>query len=305
MSRRLARALGVRLVAIALGLIAGLVVLEIALQLAAVVTRSTARDADVVSGAGVRHVLAVGDSNTYGLYLDREQAYPIVFAQRENAIARERVSVVNAAFPGVNSSQLRNLLPELLRSVRPTDVFVMVGANDWWTLPEPIRVGGTEPSRPLWLRSRVLRLFVILERWFEAPAVLEKDAAGMPVKGSGTIPVGDERWRLSWTRLPAGNPQWEADLESNLRAIVTDTAAAGATPWLLTYPAEDPIYGRVNQVLRRVAAETATNLVDAGAEFRARCPSSDCRDLFFPDHHPTAEGHVLVADLLIRAWASR
>ena len=74
MSRRLARALGVRLVAIALGLIAGLVVLEIALQLAAVVTRSTARDADVVSGAGVRHVLAVGDSNTYGLYLDREQA---------------------------------------------------------------------------------------------------------------------------------------------------------------------------------------------------------------------------------------
>ena len=176
MSRRLARALGVRLVAIALGLIAGLVVLEIALQLAAVVTRSTARDADVVSGAGVRHVLAVGDSNTYGLYLDREQAYPAVFAQRENAIARERVSVVNAAFPGVNSSQLRNLLPELLRSVRPTDVFVMVGANDWWTLPEPIRAGGTEPSRPLWLRSRVLRLFVILERWFEAPAVLEKDA---------------------------------------------------------------------------------------------------------------------------------
>jgi hypothetical protein len=86
---------------------------------------------------------------------------------------------------------------------------------------------------------------------------------------------------------------------------LTDTAAAGATRWLLTYPAEDPIYGRGNQVLRRVAAATATNLVDAGAEFRARCPSSDCRDLFFPDHHPTAEGHALVADLLIRAWAGR
>jgi hypothetical protein len=219
MSRRLARALGVRLVAIAFGLIAGLVVLEIALQLAAVVTRSTARDADVVAGAGARRVLAVGDPNTYGLYLDGEQAYPTIFAQRKNATARERVRVVHAAFPGANSSQVRNLLPGLLRSVRPTDVFVMVGVNDWWTLPEPIRVGGTEPSRPLWLRSRVLRLFVTRERWFEEPALLEKDATGQPMKGSGTIRVGDERWCMSWTRLPAGNPQWEADLESNLRAI--------------------------------------------------------------------------------------
>src|SRR5205085_2121223 len=83
-------------------------------------------------------ILTLGDSNTYGLYVPAEDAYPRVLERLWNAHRPdEPIEVLDFAFPGMNSSRLRRLFPGLVEAVRPDLVLVMIGANDVWTVPEP------------------------------------------------------------------------------------------------------------------------------------------------------------------------
>src|SRR5690349_14007834 len=96
-------------------------------------------------GAAPR-VLCLGDSNTYGIYLaQRADAYP---QQVEQALAQRglRADVINLGYPGNNSSRIRASLQSALTSTQPDTVMLMAGANDFWTVPEPLPGGGESPS---------------------------------------------------------------------------------------------------------------------------------------------------------------
>jgi lysophospholipase L1-like esterase len=115
-----------------LGLFVGLLLTEGFLRIAAMIIARFSRTTNVASTGEGQRVLATGDSNTYGLYVEGPEAWPARFESVWNAQHPERqVRVMNAAFPGMNSSRLRNALPRLLQGTRADVVTIMIGANDF------------------------------------------------------------------------------------------------------------------------------------------------------------------------------
>jgi len=302
------RALGSRLLLLLGGLVAGLVLLEAALQMVALVRRSNeATQHFAWRGDGTR-VLAVGDSNTYGIYAERDEAYPAVFEARWNVRGGKPVDVLNLGRPGMNSTQAKAVVDATLAELRPEVVFLMIGANDFWAPPAS--------DVPLWGHSRVVRLLTMVWRSLTGSAVMQPaDAQRMT--------VGEQTVEIAGTDYAAPVRTWDVTLLANLRAIADVTRAAGVRLVLLTYPADDGVYGTANRRIRRLAREIDVPLIDVGLALRRRCPSvtiPGCEgpscwtkappfsgvhercDLLLPDGHPTVTGYAAVADDVADAW---
>ena len=83
-----------------------LVLLEGVLQVAAVFIDKHQQPSQWLHPGRVR-ILTLGDSNTYGLYLQADQAYPSLLEQQWNAHHPDnRIEVINLGFPGTNSSRV-------------------------------------------------------------------------------------------------------------------------------------------------------------------------------------------------------
>jgi lysophospholipase L1-like esterase len=118
--------------------------LEAALQIGAAAVRITHESQGAAKDPDRPRILCLGDSNTYGLYVARHETYP---AQLERELAALRpdppVEVLNLGAPGLNTSRLLRKFPELLATLAPDLVIVMMGANDMWTDP-----AAESPLRP-------------------------------------------------------------------------------------------------------------------------------------------------------------
>ncbi len=306
---RLGRALrwaGVRLGLVVVGVAAALVVLEVALQAGAAYTAWTGRTAPTTWIGGARRVLALGDSNTYGVFVEPTQAYPLAFQQLWNQQPdTARVEVLNLGYPGANSSILRNRFGALLRTLRPDVVTVMVGVNDFWTAPEALAesTGGESWGQRLWRFSRAYRLlYITLRTLHKTDVALQLEEGPSNFQTGGALArVGDETLDLTWKHVaadPTWLTRWESGLEANLAALAAEATRSGARLVLLTYASNDPVYGRANNVIRRYAARSGTALVDVATIFAPRCPQWRCDELF-PDQHPTVQGHRLAAEFLV------
>ncbi len=271
---------------IAFGVVSALLILESALQLGALWTGRTDAWRAFPSWLGARRVVCTGDSNTYGLWVGPEHAYPRLLEERWNATGGDRLEVANLGHPGNNSSQLRNRIDAVLRELRPDVVTILVGANDLWTLPEPVAETATERSTwksVLWRWSRTYRLLYMVGR-----------------SRAGSTPVPDVKPVV--TPAGRGQPGWSVAFRANLHVIIERTREAGAIPVLLTYPSDRDAYGMTNPFIRATAEAERVRLVDLAAAFAAECPDGKC-PLLFPDQHPTAAGHELVARVLFEALA--
>jgi lysophospholipase L1-like esterase len=114
--------LGKRLALVPIGILLGLLMLEGGLQVGAFfMKRSKRGELPVAWVTGNLRVLCLGDSNTYGLWLERKEAYPQQLEALWNQrVAAPKLEVVNLGFPGTNSSRLVRDLPRLLRRSTPT-----------------------------------------------------------------------------------------------------------------------------------------------------------------------------------------
>jgi lysophospholipase L1-like esterase len=205
-----------------------------------------------------------------------------------------RIEVFNLGTVGVNSSRVRQQFREILATLRPDLVTIMVGANDIWTVPAPLHDQESGWHYWLWSSSRAYRFFYMLSKLLRnaSPQVgLRKTPEG-PV-----MHVGDDV-DLRWTAKGESSPEWYKDLQLNLEAMIADARKAGVDVVLLTYPFEGGFYEQANIVMRDTAAATQARLIDLGTEFLRACPSRDCADLFLSDGHPTARGHQLAAEFL-------
>jgi len=286
------RELLARAVLVVAGLMFALVGLEAVLQGAAAVLRWRGRDVPPALAGPERRVVCFGDSNTYGLRVEEESAYPHMIERlwNENP-ALPRIEVVNLGYPSKNSSALRNEFGDALRKYRPDIVTILIGVNDTWTVPEPMTAVSGAPCAvqarrfELWpwvqRHSRVYRLLALIRQ----PAVR-------------FLPRGKPPPNL---QKPAekGNVRWASDLQQNLRSMVECARQNGVEPILLTYPTGWRVYGAANDELRRAAATLRTRLVDLNQVFQPLCPDASCPLLFaVPDQHPTAAGHRLAATLI-------
>jgi lysophospholipase L1-like esterase len=289
------RAIVARLAQIALGLVLGLVVIEGVLQCGALITslRGGSQPARVAEG---RRVVFLGDSNTAGFGAGPGNAYPLVLDRLWNsAPGGRRVEVFNLGMIGVNSSRLRQQFREILATLRPDIVTIMIGANDLWTVPVPLSEEESTWHYRLWGASRAYRfLYMLGKLWQNENA---KIAYKRPEKGPPVMTVG-EHITLGWTSRGDGAPEWSKALQQNLEAMIADGREAGVEIILLTYPSEGGLYAPANGVIRDTAAATQSRLIDLGAAFLRTCPSRECPDLFLADGHPTKAGHQLAATLL-------
>ncbi len=96
---------------------------ELVLQGAALLVH----DRSTVAREGKVTILCVGDSHTFGGGVTPAQAYPGRLSAELDAVAPGYYRVVNLGFPGFNTTQVRNRLPDQIRRYRPAMILVWVG----------------------------------------------------------------------------------------------------------------------------------------------------------------------------------
>lgn len=312
-----------RLRRLALNLLAALVgvlLIEAVLQVGALFLAPTrlAPDDWATPGEDGLRVLCIGDSNTYGLYLEPGEAWPRRLEEAWSSTDPDaRVEVVNLAYPGTNSSQLRRDLPRMLDRVRPHLVLVLVGVNDFWTRPVALEDEVAQRRGVLaWVErnSRLYRLVWAVRRAFDAPEFERAPSAAEALRGPIENPhriargpvveqlrYGGEEFerKLERGRLPGDRTR--SELEANLRALAAEIRSFGAQGVLLTYPSRVGSYAAANGVIRAAAAHAeGTPLIDLAVGFRAVCPAEPCPEWLFVDHHPTAPASSWIGERLVQ-----
>lgn len=292
-----------RLALIALGAVLGVCVLEAGLQVAALAVRLSGQPLPTAWVTGRKRILCLGDSNTYGLYLaDRANAYPQQLERLWNeTVERPRIEVLNLGYPGTNSSRLRRDLPRMLETFRPDVVIIMVGSNDYWTAPvspdETTLSAGV--AQFITRHSRLYQLVYMLRRALDHRRL----EVVYPVKedggSSGVARFGDVEFAMGWEEA-SRQPDHDARLVDNLRALADSARAFGAEPIFMTYPSRMWNYGDAGRLTRDAAAAAGVRLVDLAAVFEPLCPKEPCPRWLYRDHHPTADGYRKIAETLVR-----
>jgi len=292
---------------VAVGLVAGLLLAEAALQLGAVYVRVSGREQRTTWRTDRPRVVCIGDSNTYGLLEARENAYPAVLERLWNAATPARpVEVLNLGFPGLNSSKMRQSFRDLMIALRPDLVIMLVGVNDIYTAPIPIadEAGVTARAQyALWRLSRVYRLlYMLVSRLRSGNGETEQKQIDIQHKlmdnpHHGEVRVGDSQFDLASTNFadPAQLGNWSVALRENVHVMAADAAAVGARFVLLTYASHLSSYAQANDAIQSM---DDLPLIDVTPRFAAICPSGQCPDLFRPSQHPNANGYRIMAAIV-------
>lgn len=279
-----------------------LLLLELLLQLGALIVKDQTRLVPAQWLTGNTRILALGDSNTYGLYLDAPDAWPAQLERQWNAAnPQQPVEVLNLGYPATNSFRVRENLPALLDKLSPDIVLIMVGFNDFWT---PIETVNTQQNKNVldWVKnhSRLYKLYLIGMR----SRIAQQDMAfGYPRGGwfdtnnneQRLVRVDGEVFRMA---AGLGEPARHRNaMSDNLKAMIDVVRAHNAGVYLMTYPSNWGFYPGANKWLKKVAEEQAVPLIDITPIFVALCVdgAASCPDILFHDGHATAQGNALVA----------
>jgi len=299
-------------------LLVALVLVEGILQLGGLFVRVASPPSPDDFAGGGRRIVCVGDSYTYGLYLERGEAYPQRLAERWNApVGSAPIEVLNLGYPGSNSSVVVREFPRILARLSPDVVILLVGLNDYWT----VEVSGLAPESfaeraAAWIREhvRLHRVYSLLRQRLRSAGAELASSPGDPTPERlvGTVRVGSHEFSLGFEGRKRGEHADTARLEENLEWLAGAARAAGAAPVLMTYPFPAARYTRdsyemaagADQAIREAAEGSGVPLVDLKAVFEERCALEACDLLLFADGHPTARGADLVARTLVEQISS-
>ncbi|MFN7952798.1 MAG: GDSL-type esterase/lipase family protein [bacterium] len=196
----------------------------------------------VAKPRGVRRVITLGDSGTFGWEVPEPECYPRQLeAVLRKALADDRVEVVNAGIPGTTSLQGRRWFESRVVDFEPDVVVLAFGGNDGDRLEVADRARHILPEQltldQVLLTSRVYQLLYKLVAW-DARAALGADK---------------RRW------VPRVSVE---EFEENYRAILDRAAAAGAHAVLLARPGPD--WTSYREVEMRLARERDLPYLDDG-----------------------------------------
>lgn len=180
----------------------------------------------------------------------------------------------------------------------------MIGVNDPWT--RPVDDPADASAVTAWSLDRVLdhsrsyALAYMLVQSFR----LRNHAATERASLGGQVQIDDHTFDLSFQRKTSEEAENSTDeMQANLRETVRRAREAETTLVLMTYPAalrKGEWYRYASRVVRRVAHETGTPLIDLWRVFAELCPDPACEELLFADGHATAEGYRVIAGEVAR-----
>ena len=182
--------------ATAIWILVVLLVLELLMQGAALLVKEKSWRAQTQWLTGDVRVLALGDSNTYGLYLPPEEAYPAQLEKQWNSLHSDMpIEMINLGYPGTNSFRLLANLPDILDTFKPNLVLLMIGFNDFWTpvenLPDTQQLSWLEKIQ---YHSRVYKLFyMVFQNFYVAKNTqdTEVDTGARMLGGYSAIQLSD------------------------------------------------------------------------------------------------------------------
>jgi lysophospholipase L1-like esterase len=307
-----ARRFGLWLALIAVAAVVLVAGLEILLQTGAWVVRLTGRDTPSAWLTDDVRVLCLGDSNTYGIYVEPDESWPAQLEKHWNeSVASPKIRVFNLGYPGTNSSKVVSQTAKVLETFRPDVTIVMVGANDFWTKPVDV---APEPDphnalvRFVERHSRLYKLAYMLAHAGDSDELVvprvKSRGEGRELRKEATF--GDETFDLGFTENSEGfardqvlkRAKTTRSMSRNFEELVRRARDGGTKLVFMTYPAQEEagFYAAASREVWRVARQTGTPLVNLRSVFAARCPEPDCRELLSRDQHPNARGYAIVAE---------
>ena len=233
---------------------------------------------------GSLRLMTLGDSSIYGVMVNDGQVFSDVAAQSLGRSLGRTVDVVNGGVPGYSSEQARRLYDARLRKYKPDVLVIATIWSDSQLGPMP-------------------DVMMYPESGAAARRVLQNSALVRFVGGifAGWVPGRDVAWKLSGEpgvrRVPL------SAYEDNLRRLADLAAEDGARAAFVLLPCDRDVTQKpveaprpeYRQVMRDVAQETGSVLVDAVTPFQAH---GGGRRLFLDDVHPSAEGHRVLGQAL-------
>jgi hypothetical protein len=266
------------------------------------------RDAELptVKAPGELRVLALGDSITWGDYLQAEEVY---VERAERRLAQElpgrRVLVVNAGVGDIGLREELDILEEKGLSLAPDVVAVGFYLNDSrppWGFP-------AEVGNPGWLRRRSLLADGIyraakLRRWMRQQgeerfawmdAFAKLDWANDRTKFERLVSLARYDWGAAWT-----DDAWVV-LGRELDRLKELAQRHGFRVTIVAFPVSFQVYAKFleDAPQRRMAGEAAARgfaFLDLLPLLRARAGE----DLFFDQCHPREETNDLIGTELAR-----
>jgi lysophospholipase L1-like esterase len=236
---------------ILIGLLIALLLLEATLQIGALLVKENAWRAKAHWLTGHVRVLALGDSNTYGLYLPAEQSYPTQLEQQWNAKHPDLpIEMINLGYPGTNSFRLLANLPDILDTFKPDLVLLMIGFNDFWTPVENIAALRTPSwTEKILYHSRVYKLGYMLWQNYVAKQQVASTTvdtgermlgglSGVNLSAAETRSIEQETG-IALADIESGkidianNPQLKTKLETALQHVMDERKKNGAKPDIL------------------------------------------------------------------------
>lgn len=264
---------------------------------------------------GEHRILVLGDSITFGDYVDREETYPTRL-ERMLGEAGRRVEVVNAGLPGASTRDEFYLYHEVRDAVEPDAVLLAMYLNDAQSsdtfvaraLPRP-----WSSSRLLaWSADRLQGLRTRLLREHRAPGVdptwAEEFRAGRA--------LGTGEWRLDQDAFDfeiynarndfglAWSEQSWAALEPIVELLARDTAARGERFGVVLFPVRLQVESELEELrpqrsfallCRRLDLPCLDLFPALRASFRERP-----RALYYDHCHLNPDGNEVVASALAR-----
>ncbi|MBM4269876.1 MAG: hypothetical protein FJ144_25290 [Deltaproteobacteria bacterium] len=314
-------ATGKRLLTIALSALVALLIVEIALHVAHLaLTRFGGRGGADVAATDKFRILTIGDSNTYGLGMTREAAYPAQLERRLNAsVGEEKFEVINLGVPGLNSSQALQYLPKYVELYEPDLLLVLTGVNDYWN-PAESNTDAAESLRNrihrLLSHLRIYRLIVLVWDYYRFGAAggdatlrtlqTRKETGDADDATVHELHFGDETFSFRNERRPLvlTAEENEARTSQNIAQIIEVAAAARVPLVLPTYAANTGHYSIANGAIQ--SSSGALVVPQTFADHLARRiprPRPGPDKLFFPDLHPKAPVYAAYAQNLCEALA--
>jgi lysophospholipase L1-like esterase len=308
-----------RALAVTLWLIAVLLAAEGAVRAAGWVLR---RDQTLAAGRpGADVIYAIGDSFTYGQGVAPEQAWPRVLAARLQAERGGSAPAVRTlAEPGRSSSVA---MLEVAKALKAGDARLLLILTGWNANDGDFAAFAVEHDRPVpWTARADLAL---------SHSRLYRVAKQAVTYRSRTLVLDDVEVVPQTTQMQLYDFRaYQQIARANLQRIVRMCASAAVPCALLTYPHQElppnpytrteyyhALFGRtplseddylvhdrrpgeiaIDAIIREVGESEGVPVIDSQPAFVA----SGRHDLFLSDwHHPTAAGHVIIADTVFAA----
>jgi len=236
------------------------------------------------------NIVCLGDSNTYGWGVKREEAYPKQLEKilNEDAQGKRNFKVFNLGIPGSNSSQHLKYLEETLNKNKNIDlVIVLTGANDPWNFADS-NIYKFQAQRGLAGRLNI-KLQILLSdlRVYKMVKIILLNAKGMP-------PEAGMNYFKQIKRAEFIDAQSLQELlEYNLTEMIKLAQIRGIKIIFQSYPAEE--LKRVC-LTQQVALLYRMPFVNHAEIFHEELKKSSYADLFLYDNfHPNKRGYGIMA----------